>query len=93
MAEIPKNPDFEYSKSNLPNSSNKWSEWPWDIDIRRRFMKMGSDIDSIVYDWRISDLWGDRLIAVQWITTTIEENLALVMNILNLTYKGQNNLR
>lgn len=80
---------YHESEDKLKNSSNELSENIKDTDIRRRFMKMVGDIDYIVWEWRLSDLWLDKLSEVKQAASVIEESLAKVIDILSLPDKDR----
>lgn len=83
------NDSYHDSNDKLRGDANKISENPNDTDIRRRFMKMVGDIDYIVWEWRVSDLWLDKLSEVKQVASVIEESLAKVIDILSLPDKDR----
>ncbi len=62
----------DYYGDKFPNNKNKWPENPDDIDIRRRYMKMQADMERIINNGTISDLWWDKASEVKNITSLIE---------------------
>lgn len=73
------NDNYYDSNNKLSNSSNKISENPTNDDILKRFMKIWDNIEKIINDWRISDLWWNKLEKVKFLTSKIELDVISIL--------------
>ena len=75
---------YHDSSDKLKNDINKSPENPEDNDIKKRYMKMQTEMEKIVNNGIISDLRWDKLLKTKWITSIIEENVDKILEILNI---------